>query len=94
MIESIGPLLQATETILPEQLNTLTLERNSALIVRFAKDSGYDLSELQMLRQQLMNIFPDHPVFVWYDDIDFTVIHDKACKPERLEHLNDTSNYY
>lgn len=76
------------------QLDTITLERNSALIVRVSKDSGYELSELQMLRQTLINLFPNHPVFVWYDDIDFMTIHDKGFKPERLDNLNDTTNYY
>ena len=76
------------------QLNAISLERNSALIVRVSRDSGYDVDELRMLKQNLMNIFPNHPIFIWYDDIDFMAIHDKGFKPERLENLNDTTNYY
>lgn len=77
------------------QLNTISLERNSTLIVRVSKDSGYGLDELQILRENLMNIFPNHSIFVWYDDIDFMAIHDKGYKPERLDNLNDTTtNYY
>lgn len=76
------------------QLNTISLERNSTLVVRVSKDSGYTLDELQILKQNLMNIFPNHSIFIWYDDIDFMTIHDKGIKPERLDNLNDTSSYY
>ena len=76
------------------QLNTISLERNSTLVVRVSKDSGYDLDELRVLKQDLENIFPNHPIFIWYDDIEFITIHDKGYKPERLDNLNDATNYY
>lgn len=90
MIESFDRAPAAT----PTQLNTLTLERNSVLIARFSKDSGYDLSELQELRKVLKETFPYHSVLVWYDDVDFMAINDKGCASPRLEGLNSESNYY
>lgn len=78
----------------PEALQSLTLERNSVLIARISRDSGYDMSTLQELRKTLANIFPTHQVLVWYDDVNFMAIHDKGYMPERLEGLNDSSNYY
>lgn len=101
MIESIaGGCAIGTETpwqapsVLPAQLNTLTLERNSVLIARFSKDSGYDLDELKELRKMLKETFPCHQVLVWYGDVDFMVINDNGYKPERLIGLNEDSNYY
>lgn len=77
------------------QLNTLTLERNTVLIARVSKGAGYDMTELQALRDALKNTFPCHNVFVWYDDIEFMAVHDNGYKPEGLIGLNnDTSNYY
>ena len=79
----------------PMQLNTLTLERNTVLIARVSKDAGYSIDELHVLREALKNTFPCHSVFVWYDDIEFMAVHDKAYKPEGLIGLNnETSNYY
>lgn len=79
----------------PMQLNTLTLERNTVLIARVSKDTGYSMDELQALRNALKNTFPCHSVFVWYDDIEFMAVHDKGYKPEGLMGLNnETSNYY
>lgn len=90
MIESFDSAPAAA----PVQLNTLTLERNSVLIARFSKDSGYDLSELHELRKTLKEMFPYHSILVWYDDVDFMIINDKGYTPPRLEGLNDESNYY
>ena len=79
----------------PMQLNTLTLERNTVLIARVSKSAGYDMAELQALRDALKNTFPCHNVFVWYDDIEFMAVHDNGYKPEGLIGLNnETSNYY
>lgn len=78
----------------PMQLNTLTLERNSVLIARLSKDSGYDVDELRELRRALKEMFPCHSIFVWYDDVDFMAINDKGYTPPRLEGLNNDSNYY
>ena len=79
----------------PMQLNTLTLERNSVLVARLAKNSGYDLEELQSLKQRLQNIFPNHQIFVWWDDIEFMAINDKGYNAERMSLVNETaSNYY
>lgn len=90
MIESFDRAPAAT----PTQLNTLTLERNSVLVARFSKDSGYDIDELHALRKALKEMFPCHSVLVWYDDVDFMAINDKGYTPPRLEGLNDDSNYY
>ena len=65
---------------LPYALNTLTLERNAVLVARVSKDAGYDFDELQILRQALNNAFPNHPVLILYDDIDFMSIEDKDYK--------------
>jgi hypothetical protein len=79
----------------PYALNTLTLERNSVLIARISRNSGYGIDELEALRKHLKEMFPYHSVFVWYDDIDFMAINDNGYKPERLDTLNDdSSNYY
>ena len=80
--------------VLPMQLNTLTLERNSVLVARFSKNSGYDLDELKELRKMLKEAFPCHQIIVWYDDVDFMAINDNGYKPERLIGLNEDSNYY
>lgn len=76
------------------QLNTLTLERNTVLIARISRDSGYSLGDLQTLRETLKCVFPNHEVFVWYDDVDFMTIHDKGYNSPSLEGLNATSTYY
>ena len=76
------------------QINTLTLERNSVLVIRIDKNGGYDFAELEALQRSVKKIFPNHEVFVCYDDIDFMAIHDKGYKAERLDNLNDSSNYY
>jgi hypothetical protein len=81
-------------SIASTQFNTITLERNSVLVARFSKDSGYDLDELEYLRKLLKETFPCHQVIVWYDDVDFMVINDKGYKAERLTGLNEDSNYY
>lgn len=78
----------------PMQLNTLTLERNAVLVARLSRNSGYDFEELNILKRTLQDCFPNHNVFIWYDDIDFTVINDNGYKPERIATINDTSNYY
>ena len=76
------------------KLNTLTLERNTVLVARVSKDSGYDISNLQTLREALKRAFPNHEVFVWYDDVEFMAIHDKGYTAPNLEGINATSNYY
>ena len=76
------------------QMNTLTLERNSVLIARISRNSGYGIDELEVLRKHLKEMFPCHSVFVWYDDIDFMAINDNGYKPERLDTLNDDSSHY
>lgn len=77
------------------QLNILTLERNSVLVARLAKNSGYDLDELQSLKKSLQNIFPNHQIFVWWDDIEFMAINDKSYSAERMSLVNETTpNYY
>lgn len=81
-------------SITPLNMNTITLERNSVLVARFSKDSGYDLDELHELRKMLKETFPCHQVIVWYNDVDFMVINDNGYKAERLTGLNEDSNYY
>lgn len=78
----------------PERVNTLTLERNSTLIARFSRDSGYSIDELQELRKMLRDTFPNHQVIVWYDDVDFLVINDKGYPSERLYGVNEDKSYY
>lgn len=78
----------------PERVSTLTLERNSTLIARFSRDSGYSIDELQELRRMLRDTFPNHQVIVWYDDVDFLVIHDKGYPSERLYGVNEDKSYY
>lgn len=84
------PIIQ----VKPERVNTLTLERNSTLIARFSRDSGYSIDELQDLRRILKDAFPDHQVLVWYDDVDFLVINDKGYPSERLYGVNEDKSYY
>lgn len=89
------PKFYEEQNLAPMQLNTLTLERNSVLVARVPKNSGYDMSMLQELRKTLKEAFPCHQVIVWYDDVDFMAIHDNGYPQERLEGINnDTSNYY
>ena len=78
------------------QLHTLTLERNAVLVARVKRDSGYDLEELQVLKESLAKTFPLHTIFVWWDDIDFTAITDKAYKESMTEvaRYEPSSNYY
>lgn len=78
----------------PERVSTLTLERNSTLIARFSRDSGYSIDELQELRRMLRDTFPNHQVIVWYDDVDFLVINDKGYPSERLYGVNENTSYY
>ena len=80
----------------PMQLNTLTLERNSVLVARVKRDSGYDLDELQALKEYLVKAFPLHTVFVWWDDIEFTAVTDKAYRESMAEvaRYEPSSNYY
>ena len=84
------PIIQ----VKPERVNTLTLERNSTLIARFSRDSGYSIDELQELRRMLRDTFPNHQVIVWYDDVDFLVINDKGYPSERLYGVNEDKSYY
>lgn len=77
----------------PENLSTLTLERNSVLVARVKKSEFYDSSMLQALYDNLCKKFPCHNVFVWYDDIEFMVIHDKAYINKEVP-INDSTNYY
>lgn len=84
------PIIQ----VKPERVNTLTLERNSTLIARFSRDSGYSIDELQELRKMLRDTFPNHQVIVWYDDVDFLVINDKGYPSERLYGVNEDKSYY
>jgi hypothetical protein len=79
----------------PIRLDTLTLEKNSVLIARVPNDGFYDAEMLQCLHKGLQNKFPCHSVFVWYNDVDFMVIHDKGYKSERITcNDDDSSNYY
>ena len=50
----------APSSVTSLNLNTLTLERNSVLVARLSKDSGYDLDELRGLRKMLKETFPCH----------------------------------
>lgn len=84
------PIIQ----VKPERVSTLTLERNSTLIARFSRDSGYSIDELQELRKMLRDTFPNHQVIVWYDDVDFLVINDKGYPSERLYGVNEDKSYY
>ena len=94
MIEHIETLNQQSN-ISTMQINTLTLERNSVLVIRVDKNGGYDYSELEVFQRRAEEIFPSHKVLVCYDDLDFMVIHDKGYKAERLDNLNGgSSNYY
>ena len=60
---------------------SLTLEKNSVLIIRC--NQQYDLSALNIIREQMQKAFPNNTVLVTYDDIDFLTIADKTYKPER-----------
>lgn len=91
MIQDIKTQTQTPAEI--TQLNTLTLERNSVLIARVSRDEFYDAEMLQSLYKGLKNRFPCHEVFVWYDDVEFMVIHDKAYNAERIT-CNEESSYY
>ena len=84
------PIAQQVESI---PLKTLTLEKNSVLIALVPKDSFYDGDMLQALYKGLTDRFPCHSVFVWYNDIEFAVIHDNGYPPERIS-CNDTQNFY
>ena len=85
----------SAQTADPMQLNTLTLERNSVLVARVSRNSGYDLNELQTLKEYLVKTFPLHTVFVWWDDIEFSAITDKAYKESMTEVANyEPSSYY
>lgn len=86
--KKVAPIVAST------QLNALTLERNAVLIARVSKDSGYDFPTLQALKSSLEHAFPNHTVFVWYDDIEFMTVQDKGYPVPNLEGLNATSNYY
>lgn len=77
----------------PESLSTLTLERGSVLIARVKRSDFYDCEMLQALYNGLCKKFPCHNVFVWYDDVEFMVINDKACEPKEVP-INDSTNYY
>lgn len=79
--------------ITPYALNTLTLERNTVLVARVSKKSGYDFEELSVLRNKLKEIFPLHQVFVWYDDIEFIAIHDNSYPPEKMSLVNNDNPY-
>lgn len=81
------------EVIPQMQINSLTLDRNSTLVVRVSRESGYDYEELQEIYKSFKDRFPLHQIFVWYDDIDFMVINDNAYKPERITELNHDENY-
>ena len=86
------PKYHETPSILPMQLNTLTLERNAVLIARLSKDGGYDFEDMENIKRSLKEAFPNHTILLTYDDIDFMAIEDKGYKAERI--INDTSNYY
>ena len=88
------PKYYEAPNLAPMQLNTLTLERNSVLVVRVSKESGYDIGEMQALKKHLQDIFPHHSVFLWWDDIEFMAIKDGAYTPERMSLVNETQNYY
>ena len=98
MIDCYNGQQQATEapSVTPMRLNSVTLERNSVLVVRVSRDSGYDLTELQALKESLVKIFPLHTVFIWWDDIEFTTITDKGYKESMTEvaRYEPSSNYY
>ena len=91
MIKSIDN--KTAEQATPMQLNTLTLTRNSVLVARISKDSGYDVSDFENIRQSLQHAFPNHTILLIYDDIEFMAIEDKGYTPERIT-VNETSNYY
>lgn len=77
----------------PMHLNTLTLERNSVLVARVKRSDFYDCETLQALYDSLCKKFPCHTVFVWYDDVEFMAIEDKAYMSKEVP-INDTPNYY
>ena len=78
----------------PYALDTLTLEKNSVLVARVPHNEFYDAEMLQSLYTALTKRFPCHNVLVWYDDVDFMAIHDKAYAPERITCNDDSTNYY
>ena len=73
--------------------DSLTLEKDSVLVVKIPTNGNYDMSAMQCLYDDLKAKFPCHSIIMCYNDIEFTAIHDKAYPPERIE-INDTSNYY
>ena len=76
----------------PVQLNTLALERNAVLVARVKRSDFYDNEMLQALYNNLCKKFLCHTVFVWYDDVEFMSIEDKAYATKEVP-VND-SNYY
>ena len=76
-----------------EQLNTLTLERNAVLVARVKRSDFYNSEMLHALYDNLCKKFPDHPVFVWYDDVEFMAINDKTYMTREVP-INDSTNYY
>ena len=78
----------------PLQLDTLTLEKNSVLVVRIPKNDFYNFEVIQDLYKALKDRFPMHQVFVWYNDVEFMVINDHGYPPERITCNDETSNYY
>jgi len=93
-IEQGMPKYYEAPNLASMQLNTLTLERNAVLVARISRNSGYDFEKLNTLKRTLQDCFPNHNVFIWYDDIDFTVINDNGYKSERIATINDSQNYY
>ena len=84
---------KSAQSVDPMQLNTLTLERNAVLVARVKRSEFYDCEMLQALYNSLCKKFPCHTVFVWYDDVEFMAIDDKAYVNKEVP-INDSSNYY
>ena len=80
MIEQYNP--EVVATIAPSHANTLTVQKNSVIILRVSFND-YDLDDMNRLQEYYSKVFPNNTVCVMFDNIDIEVINDQSYRKER-----------
>ena len=80
MIEQYNPEVVATTA--PSHTNTLTVQKNSVIILRVAFND-YDLNEMNLLQEYYSKVFPNNKVCVMFDNIDIEVVNDQSYRKAR-----------
>ena len=85
-----GAVCKDVSAAIPTQFSIPTIQGNSVIILRISRN-GYNLDDMNVLRDYYSKIFPNNTIAVMFDDIEMKIVHDNSYhkRPCAEESYND-----